>query len=159
MTDIRPERPGDADEIRALHAAAFGQPDEASLVDALRPLANPYIGLVAERGGRVAGHIVFTPVTIGDSGIAALGLGPMAVLPGLQRAGLGSACAAAQRFVVVVLGHPEYYPRFGFEPAASRGLHYRSPELDPAFFVTELRRAALGGARGFVRYLPPFEAL
>ena len=61
--------------------------------------------------------------------------------------------------MVVVLGHPEYYPRFGFEPAAPRGLHYQGPEFDPVFFVTELRDGALAEARGFVVYLPPFEAL
>lgn len=163
---LRPERPTDAEAIHALHRAAFGRPDEAALVDALRPTADPYLGIVAERGGRVAGHVVFTPVTLGDSAVEALGLGPLAVTPGLQRGGLGSAlvreglaaCTRAGRFVVVVLGHPEYYPRFGFVPAASRGLTYQ-PGFEPAFFVTELREGALGDARGRVRYLPPFEGL
>ncbi len=89
----------------------------------------------------------------------------MAVAPERQKQGVGSrlvragldACRALGEDVVVVLGHAEYYPRFGFEPAAARGLRYRGPDFDPHFFVAELRPGALEGVSGRVRYHPEFE--
>jgi putative acetyltransferase len=163
---LRPEAPADWDAIDAIHQQAFGRPGEAALVRALRREATPYLALVAERAGRVVGHIAFSPVEIEGGSPPALGLGPVAVEPGLQRAGIGSAlvrtglarCAGLAR-IVVVLGHAAYYPRFGFRPACEHGLRYRSERFDPSFFVLELAPGALSGISGRVRYHPAFERM
>ena len=89
----------------------------------------------------------------------------MAILPELQRRGIGSrlvesgleTCREVGEHVVVVLGHADYYPRFGFRSAAEFGLHYRGTDFDPFFFVAELENGALDGIRGMVEYLPEFE--
>jgi putative acetyltransferase len=165
---IRRERPGDIAAIAEVNTQAFGRGDEAAIVDRLRDIADPFLSLVAEHAGEVVGHILFTRVTIKDvaASSSALGLGPMAVLPAHQRRGVGSAlvraglrdCLELSEPVVVVLGHPSFYPRFGFRPAAEHGLRYRSSEYDDAFMVAELRPGALGRRRGLVEYLPPFES-
>ena len=161
---LRPEFPDDWSAIDAVHEQAFGQPGEAKLVRALRSEATPYLALVAERAGRVVGHIAFSPVEIEGGSPPALGLGPVAVEPGLQRAGIGSAlvraglerCATLAQ-IMVVLGHAAYYPRFGFRPAPPLGLRYRSLVFDPSFFVLELAPGALAGISGWVRYAEAFE--
>ena len=166
---IRRERPGDEPAIREVNEQAFGQPDEARLVDRVRPLADPYISLVAHDESRVIGHVLFTPVTVRD-GVAdwsALGMGPVAVRPDRQRRGVGSAlilaglekCLEAGESVVFVLGDPGYYVRFGFRSAIALGLRYRSPQFDLAFMVAELTPGALGNRKGMVEYLGPFEEL
>jgi putative acetyltransferase len=163
---IRPESPGDFEAVDAVHVQAFGRPGEAALVRALRREAKPYLGLVAEREGRVVGQIVFSPVAIEGGSPLALGLGPLAVEPGLQRGGIGSAlvregltrCAALAQ-IVVVLGHADYYPRFGFRPASPFGLRYRSEVFDPSFFALELLPGALAGVSGWVRYHEAFERI
>jgi len=163
---LRPEDPADWDAIDAVHEQAFGRPGEAALVRALRREAKPYLGLVAQQDGRVVGQIAFSPVAIEGGSPPALGLGPLAVEPGLQRAGIGSAlvraglarCAQFAQ-IVVVLGHAAYYPRFGFRPAFQHGLRYRSELLDPSFFVLELAPGALTGVSGWVRYHEAFERL
>jgi putative acetyltransferase len=114
------------------------------------------------------GHILFTPAKVrGESGtVRAMALGPMAVLPEHQNRGIGSELVTAGldllrsmgERVVFVVGHREYYPRFGFEPAAPMGLHYKSPDFDPHFMVAELVPGALQGLTGTVEYLPPFDA-
>ena len=111
---IRPERPADADAARAVTTAAFGQPDEARLVDRLRERAQVYLGLVATGGDAVIGHILFTSVTLrGDQdSYTVMALAPMSVLPAWQRRGVGSAlvragltaCREAGHDVVVVVG-------------------------------------------------------
>lgn len=166
MIIIRPEKAADFDAVRELNTLAFGGATEAALVDALREAADPIISLVAVDDAQVVGHILFSPVTIesGDCESPALGLAPMAVLPDFQRQGVGSQLVRAglrecQRIganVVVVLGHPEYYPRFGFVPASQKGLssEYRVP--DDVFMVIELEPGALKGRRGLVRYHPEF---
>jgi putative acetyltransferase len=164
---IRPEEEHDHAAVREINLRAFETPLEADLVDAVRPAARPLISLVAELDGAVVGHILFTPVTVrdGEATSKALGLGPMAVLPELQRRGIGSrlvesgleACREVGEHVVVVLGHADYYPRFGFRSAAELGLHYRGTDFDPFFFVTELEDGALEAIRGMVEYFPEFE--
>ena len=167
---VRPERPGDVAAIRTVNELAFGGPTEAEIVDALRARGRATLSLVAVEGERVVGHILFSPVTVESAGEsagearAAVGLGPMAVLPAHQRRGLGSllvrtglqACRDAGHGCVVVLGHPEYYPRFGFEPASRRGVAWAHPVPDEAFMILELRPGALGGRGGIVRYQPEF---
>jgi putative acetyltransferase len=159
---IRRELPSDVAAIREVHAAAFGRPDEARIVERLRERARPYLGLVAADGGAVVGHILFTPVTLrGDPAPATvMALAPMAVLPAWQRRGIGSAlvrdglaaCRASGHDVVVVVGHPAFYPRFGFVRARPLGLTSAPPFPDEAFMVAELTPGALRGRRGVVEY-------
>jgi putative acetyltransferase len=133
-------------------------------------VTEPQFSLVAElRAEGVVGHILFTPVEIRSSSSTskAMGLGPMAVLPSCQRQGVGSAlveaglaaCRAAGELVLVVLGHPSYYPRFGFQPAWDLGLYYIAPGPNAAFMVHELERGALDGRTGEVLYHAAFDAL
>jgi putative acetyltransferase len=164
---VREERAEDFAAIDRIHEEAFRQPGEARLVRALRDEARPYVGLVAEREQRVVGHIAFSPVAIEGGSPPAMGLGPVGVAPGVQRDGIGralvhaglAACAAGGAQIVVVLGHAEYYPRFGFRPASPLGLRYRSETFDPSFFALELIPGALDGVHGWVRYHPAFERL
>lgn len=166
MITIRPELPEDFATVFAINQRAFGRPEEAQLVEELRRVANPQISLVAVRDAQVVGHIFFSPVTIEGqhSSIQALGLAPMAVIPELQNQGVGSllvreglnVARRTGRNIVVVLGHPEYYPRFGFEIASHKGLRCEFPAPDEAFMVTELTTNALRGVSGIVKYLPEF---
>ena len=166
MVTVRAEIAEDIPAVRRVNELAFGRPNEAALVDALRAAASPYISFVAVEDGRVVGHIFFSPVSIGsgESAPQAMGLGPMAVLPEYQRRGVGSRlvragleeCRRVGCNVVVVLGHPEYYPRFGFVPASRKGLRCEYPVPDEAFMVAELEPEALGGRRGLVKYRPEF---
>lgn len=163
MIHVRFEEPSDVAAIRRVNEAAFGQPDEARLVDLLRDAARPFLSLVAEDEGEIVGHIAFTPVDAGGTTI--LGLAPMAVAPERQRQGIGSmlvrrgleACRRAGFAAVVVLGHPEYYPRFGFEPAAPHGLRSEYDVPDPVFMVLELVPGA--APRGLARYHSAFRSL
>lgn len=167
MTLVRWERSADHAAVFNINARAFGGPNEARLVDALRESARPQISLVAVLEGRVTGHIFFSPVTVGSGARAweAIGLAPMAVEPEWQKRGIGSelvraglaVCRAIRRPAVFVLGHPDYYPRFGFRPAPPLGLRFRGPEFDPAFMVAELEPGVLAGRTGEVRYLPDFD--
>ena len=162
---IRPEQFRDADHVHTVNQRAFDGPDEAAIVDAVRA-APDAISLVAADGDRVVGHILFTPVRIegSTSAIRAAGLAPMAVLPEYQRRGIGSrlvnagldACRASGYDIVVVVGHPEYYPRFGFVPGSTKGLECEYPVPANVFMVVELRSGSLDGVRGLVRYLPEF---
>jgi putative acetyltransferase len=157
---IRPERLADADAVRAVTTAAFGQPDEARIVDRRRERAQTYVSLVATDGDAVIGHILFTSVTLrGDEAShTVMALAPMSVLPAWQRRGVGSAlvragltaCRDAGHDVVVVVGHPDYYPRFGFVRARPLGLTSEPPFPDEAFMVAELAPGALRGRRGVV---------
>jgi putative acetyltransferase len=164
MFNIRPERDDDAAAIHAVHAAAFPTEDEARLVDELRKGGNLWISLVAEFDGQVVGHIAFSPVTVGGmpTDKKGLGLAPVAVLPSHQRRGIGSAliveglnfCREQGYGFVVLLGHPEYYPRFGFRRASDFGLA-NEYGADEAFMVLEILLHSLPTG-GLVRYGPEF---
>ena len=166
MIAIRLEELEDHADIRRVNELAFGQTMEADLVDALRKSARPYISLVATVEKRIVGHIFFSPVSIeSDSGrFTAIGLAPMAVLPEFQNQGIGSRlvneglkkCRELGHSIVVVLGHPNYYPRFGFVPAHLRGLRSEYDAPDDTFMVLELNVNALAGRRGLVKYHPEF---
>ncbi len=163
MVTVRAEAAADIPAVHRVNELAFGRPGEADLVDALRAAARPYISLVAVDEGRVVGHIFFSPVTLEGEDSAILGLAPMAVLPEAQRRGIGSRlvragleeCRRIGCDAVVVLGHPEYYPRFGFVPASRKGLRCEYPVPDEVFMVTELRPNALS-RQGLVKYRPEF---
>ena len=166
MVTVRHERPKDLAAIRSVNERAFGRPTEAGLVAALRKRGQITLSLVAVQEGRVVGHILFSPVIIeSDNEIyPAVGLGPMAVLPELQRQGIGSAliktglkeCREAGHERVVVLGHAEYYPRFGFIPARRYGVRCEYDVPDEIFMVLELRKGAFQGKAGTVKYQPEF---
>lgn len=163
---VRHETSDDHPAIREVNERAFGQPNEADVVDTLRGTVEPFISLVAERGGQAVGHVLFTPVTVesDDGASLAMGLGPMAVLPEYQRQGVGTQlvraglqeCRKIGQFVVFVLGHPTYYPRFGFEPARPKGLTCQWDVPDDAFMVVELRPGAPASRRGLLRYAEAF---
>jgi putative acetyltransferase len=162
---IRPEESLDADDIRLVNERAFGRSSEAALVDALRGVAGA-ISLVATIDARIVGHILFTPVQVEsvEPRVPAVGLAPMAVLPECQRQGIGSqlvragleACRSQGHSLVVVVGHPTFYPKFGFVQASTLGLEYEHAVLPEAFMVLELQAGALAYARGVVRYRPEF---
>jgi len=163
---IRAETHEDHESVYRVNELAFPTTSEANLVDALRENAHPYISLVAIDEAQVVGHIFFSPVMIeSDAGsFMAIGLAPMAVLPEHQRQGIGSLlvreglleCRRIRHDVVVVLGHPEYYPRFGFVPASSKGLRSEYDVRDEVFMVAELTPGALKGRTGLVKYHPEF---
>jgi putative acetyltransferase len=165
---IRAEEPRDHARVHEIVAAAFGREDEARLVDALRGRVAPELSLVAEGAdGTLLGHVYFSPVRVGRSAKPAMALGPVAVDPGCQNRAVGSrlcrrgleACRAIGEHVVFVLGHPTYYPRFGFRPARPHGLYYKNEHFDAAFFVTELSPGALAGFEGEVCYRPEFDGV
>jgi len=165
---VRVEEHRDSAGVRTVNEQAFGRPNEAALVDALRGV--PYsISLVALARERIVGHILFTPLQIEGSPkqvVVASGLGPMAVLPEYQRQGVGSllvragldSCRASRTDAVVVIGHPEFYPRFGFVPAVTKGLRCEFEVPPEVFMVLELRAGALDASGGFVKYRPEFSA-
>ncbi len=167
---IREEQPGDRDAIHAVNEAAFETGAEAGLVDALRAGGGLLLSLVAEAGGELVGHIAFSAVTVtrADGTLAGgVGLAPMAVVPRLQRAGIGGRLIAdglrrlreaGHRFCVVV-GHPDYYPRHGFVPAGPLGLAWDRPVPDEVFMVQALVPGGLEGVTGVVRYRPEFDAV
>jgi len=182
MTTVRHERPADAAAIASVVTAAFGQPDEAELVARLRADASfdPELSFVAvdddprpptsggePSGPGIVGDILLSRIHI-ERGrgevVPALALAPMAVLPGRQRRGIGSllvraalnTARAKNHRLVVVVGHADYYPRFGFEPASRFGLHAPFGVPDAAFMVRARAPGALNQARGRVRYPPPF---
>ena len=161
---ICPYRPEDAVAIREVHLEAFGgREDESRLVDLLHAAGAAPISLVAveEPGGRLLGHILFSPVELVGSSAALhlLGLAPIGVLPEEHGRGVGSRlvragladCLATGYDAVVVLGEPNYYSQFGFRRASDRGLG-NEYGADEHFMVAELRKGALRGASGTLRY-------
>jgi putative acetyltransferase len=161
---VRPETASDLPSIQEVNRLAFGGEHEARLVDALRDGGYARVSFVAEEGGRVVGSILFSdlPILTAGGNVEALALAPLAVLPSHQRRGIGSslvrkglrACACDGHRIVVVLGHPEFYPRFGFSAKLADRL--KSPFSGPAFMAVELLLNALVGVTGEVKYPPPF---
>ena len=166
MIEIRKEEPADQDAVRRINEIAFEQGPEAAIVDRLRKSCKEYCSFVAVNQDTVIGHILFTPVTIDGSNLIGMGLAPMAVLPSYQNQGIGSLLVQhglqhLQQLgspFVIVLGHPEYYPRFGFEPAS----HYRlkcqwKGVPDEAFMVVVFDRDVLPREGGITRYRAEFD--
>jgi putative acetyltransferase len=164
---IREEQPEDQASIRRINEAAFGQQAEADIVDNLRSSCGNLLSLVANVEDLAVGHILFSPVIIEAKGDPpeGMGLAPMAVLPEYQRRGIGSLLireglerlqSAAVPFVIV-LGHPEFYPRFGFEKASYYGLRCQWQGVpEQAFMVLVFDASALQGVSGVVRYREEF---
>ena len=167
MLTIRPEMPDDAAEVRAVNEAAFGGTLEAELIERLRVRRALTISLVALQDGQVVGHIAFSLVAIesADSSFEAITLAPVAVLPAHQRQGVGGRlvraglqeCQNLGHDIVVVVGHPTYYPRFGFVPAREKGIGCEVAARQEACMVLELREGALAGRGGTVRFQPEFK--
>jgi putative acetyltransferase len=163
---IRPETAAEYEAIRRVNRLAFGQDDEARLVNAHRDGGYVRASLVAEQGGQVVGHILFSdlPIVTEAGTVPALALAPMAVLPAFQRRGIGSAlvrrgldlCRAQGHRIVNVVGHPHFYPRFGFSSKLASVL--ASPFGGGNYFMAvELVPGALDGVTGRVQHPPPFE--
>lgn len=166
----RPEQPALIDAIREVHEAAFGRPDEADLVGALRQTEDfkSKFSVMALYSGKVVGHALYYRVTLPDAPqINALGLAPIGVLPGYQGQFVGSALVyegfelarKADVDLLVVLGDPAYYGRFGYRPAKDSGL---SSKFDPAgqhFQIKVLNGPALAGIVSEVAYHPHFDTL
>ena len=162
---IREEIPGDVDVIYEVNVLAFETTAEASLVDILRVSAKPCISQDAEDEGRVVGHIMFTPVTLtGYSELKIFGLAPMAVLPEYQHQGVGTAlvksgieeCLKHGSGAVVVLGHPDYYPRFGFRPSQDFSINSEYDVPAEVFMALELQPGYLSAASGTIKYHAAF---
>lgn len=171
MLTIKPETADLLDQIRHINDAAFDQPAEGMLVDALRQGESfiPALSLVAEVDGKAVGHSLFSKIKIkGETATAdALALAPMSVLPEHQNQGIGSklvaqgleACWRLGHRVVVVLGHPDFYPRFGFRPASLYGIRPPFQVRDEVFMVCGRDDGSLSGIAGMVVYPPAFDTV
>lgn len=164
---VRAEILQDTDAIRTINKQAFGQPQEATIIGRLRTNCDGLLSLVALQGEKIIGHILFSPVTIeGHHGILkGMGLAPMAVLPEFQRQGVGtelvktgvqmlkkSACP-----FIIVLGHSEYYPRFGFEPASRYRIKSQWEGVpDHAFMILWLDKTMMNHVSGVAKYRDEF---
>ncbi len=176
---IREETAVDRPAIHQINVAAFEQVGEAELVDKLRQRGAITVSLVAVVEGQVVGHVLFTPVEILPEKVqgtgerathqewTAVALGPVAVLPNYQNQGIGdqliragsAACLERGEDVVAVLGHPNYYPRFGFVPSVRFGIKSEYDVPDDVFMIAELREGALAGRAGVVKYQAEFNEL
>jgi len=168
MIIIREEREEDREAIRAVNEKAFGQPAEASIVDQLRQSCPRLLSLVALAGDEIMGHILFSPAKIEGSAktIEGMGLAPVAVLAERQRQGIGT--LLVKRGIemlrsrgcpfIIVLGHPEYYPRFGFARASMHGICSQWDGVpDEAFMILVLDPSAMEGVSGVARYRDEFD--
>lgn len=164
MLEIRPEQPSDADGIRALNRSAFDSQAEAKLVDLLRERGRNIVSLVAIDGEQVIGQVLFTEVHVTPAApYKGVGLAPLAVLPDFQNRGIGTElghrglalCRDLGYDFAVVLGHPDYYPRFGFKKASDYGLD-NDYNADDAYMALEFKPGVLGTFKGVVHYVPEF---
>ena len=167
MVTIRPEQPDDIPAVRRVHEAAFPTAAEAKLVDRLRSNGKAAVSLVAHDETDIVGHILFTPVTLDPpAAVMAFGLAPMAVLPGHEKHGVGrrlvqnglAECHSRGACMVVVLGDPPYYGRFGFERASRHGLR-NAFGVEEEFMVFMLDARAHPEPGTLVKYAPEFSAL
>ncbi len=167
MVTIRPEHPGDYAAVRQVHEAAFPTPAEADLVEKLRENGKAVVSLVAQDETGIVGHILFSPVTLDPPAeVVALGLAPMAVMPGNEKHGVGrrlvqnglAECHAQGACMVVVLGDPPYYGRFGFERASRHGLRNEFG-VEEEFMVFMLDARAHPQPGTLVKYAPEFAGL
>ena len=165
VVQIRPEQPTDILAIREVNHLAFGQGLEGQIVDALRSNNAVLLSLVALVENQIVGHILYSPLSIDDK-IVGAGLGPMAVLPNHQRRGIGSQLITAGNQhlkdsgcpFIVVLGHPDYYPRFGFTPASTHGIKCEWDVPDDAFMLLILDESKMHAISGLAKYRPEFSA-
>ena len=165
LFDIREERPDDIAAIRDVNKRAFAQTQEANIVDALRSNGAVLLSLVATLDGHVVGHILYSPATVG--GVAGAALGPMAVVPRHQREGIGSRLVEAgnQRIrdagwpFIIVLGHANFYPRFGFKTASTHGVTCNWEVPDDVFMLRVLDEQQMRGVTGRAKYRDEFSTV
>lgn len=167
---IRSERCEDIDAIFEVNSQAFAQDGEARLVNALRNDGDylQELSLVAVSGDRIIGHILFPPITIvsDTAETPALALALLSVHQDFQCLGIGTAlieeglkeCQRLGHRIVIVVGHPSYYPKFGFTVARDFGINAPFPCPDEAFMALPLFSGALDGISGMVRYPLAFDA-
>ena len=163
LIEIRAERPEDIASIRDVNRRAFGQNQEADIVDALRRNGAALLSLVAILDGQVVGHIMYSPISVGIATTGAA-LGPMAVLPEYQRQGIGGRLieAGSQKLkeagypFIIVLGHALYYPRFGFKPASMYGILCEWEVPDEVFMLQVLHESKVAGVSGLAKYRREF---
>ena len=166
MVNIRQEKTEDINSIDYVNEQAFNQKTEADLVNNLRQNKAIKLSLVAETKGQVVGHILFSPVKVepDNSNFNAVTLAPLAVLPAYQRTSIGSQlirigleeCRLLGHDLVFVVGHPEYYPRFGFVQAKSKGFDCEFEVPDEAWMLFELQERVLSKRGGTVYFQPEF---
>jgi putative acetyltransferase len=168
---IRQEIPADIPAIFEVNYQAFAHYDEARLVNALRDngIFNPELSLVAIHGERIIGHIMFPPITIESlhKVTPAIALSPLVVHPDYQCTGVGAAlieeglkvCRTLGHRIVIVIGHPGYYPRYGFRSARENGIVAPFTVADDVFMVLALDPGALDGIQGTVKYPEAFDTL
>jgi putative acetyltransferase len=166
LIEIREGRPDDVGAVRDLNRRAFGQDQESNIVDALRTNGAALLSLVATLNDQVAGHIMYSPVSVGGN-VKGAALGPMAVLPECQRQGIGSKLIEAGNrklkdagcpFIIVV-GHADYYPRFGFRPASDHGITCEWDVPDDVFLLLVLDESKMEGVSGFAKYRHEFSSV
>ncbi|MBT5072852.1 MAG: N-acetyltransferase [Kordiimonadaceae bacterium] len=165
--NIRFEEQKDINAVRDVHLDAFEGPGEAKLVDMLREKASPIVSLVAKNEGEVVGHIMFSPVMLGDYDIKIMGLAPVTVLESEQNKGYGAAlvnagleeCKALGYQGVVLLGHAEYYPRFGFRTSTEYSITCEYDVPSEYFMALELVEGAFDDVSGTIKYHPVFAEL
>lgn len=166
MIEIRKEKSKDRDAVHHLNLIAFDNGPEAVLIDKLRVSCKEYLSFVAVEEDSVIGHIVFTPVTVENCAAVGMGLAPMAVIPSQQRKGVGSRLVRyGLEFLrnagcpfVIVLGHPEYYPRFSFEPASKYQLRSQWEDVpDDAFMIAVFDSGVLPKSGGIAKYRDEFD--
>ncbi|MED5411879.1 MAG: N-acetyltransferase [Pseudomonadota bacterium] len=165
---IRKETAEDIEAVFKINISAFPNEEEAQLVNRLRETVSPLISLVAEGEQEIIGHILFTPVTLdSDTNLFLMGLAPMAVNPPTQNKGIGSQlvragleeCRALGAVGAVVLGHPEYYLRFGFSPSMNFGIKSKYDVPREVFMVLELSPHVFADKEGVISYHPAFAGL
>jgi putative acetyltransferase len=166
LIEIREERPDDAPAIREVNKRAFRQDQEGNIVDALRTNGAVSLSLVAAVNGRIVGHIMYSPITVGGV-ITGAALGPMAVVPEYQRQGIGSKLVEAGNEklqdddcpFIIVLGHRNYYPRFGFRPASMYGIECEWAVPVDVFMLLVLDEAKMQGVSGLAKYRHEFSTI
>ena len=166
VIEIREERPDDIAAIREVNRRAFGQDQEGNIVDALRTNGAALLSLVATVNGQVAGHIMYSLLTVAEN-VDGVALGPMAVVPEYQRQGIGTKLiGAGNRKIkdagypfIIVVGHAEYYPRFGFRPASEYGIKCEWDVPDEVFMLLVLNEAKMQGASGLAKYRHEFSTV
>lgn len=179
MIEIREELPDDIAAIRDVNKRAFGQDQESNIVDALRANGAALLSLVATLNDRVVGHIMYSPATIISSSASIMSssatignvpgaaLGPMSVLPEHQRLGIGSALVTtgnekiqtAGHPFIIVLGHPTFYPRFGFRRASSLAVKCEWDVPDEVVMLLILDETRMQRVSGLVKYRHEFSTV
>ena len=166
MFEIRRETAEDIEAIGCVNEKAFGQKQERELVDKLRQHGKLILSLVAVEDGKIVGHIAFSPVMVEseDGSFSAVTLAPLAVLPQRQKQGIGTKlintaighCRKLGHELIFLVGHSQYYPRFGFIKAGEKGIKCEFKAPPEAFMLLELKPDALAGRTGIVKFQPAF---